>query len=218
MRPVWIVGYPRTGSRLLTSYLNSTGSFNPLIDEWLGPKYVTENLLPPYSVVHSHHFISKFSFGDKPLIEKSLPGIRYIWLRRRDLVATAVSTFIARQTSIYWAKSKQDVEQHSNLPVRFGNGLFTAYQEVRARDEFWKFYLTEDDEYITTYYEDIAEDLLRICDFLGIDTVTSEECEYHKLQHPMTEELCRLLQDAVDSKKVEYSWPKSHFEQPIPLL
>ena len=216
MRPLWIVGYARTGSHVLSGYLNATGLFDPEIDERMSPSMKILPF-PAYSVVHSHHFSSHFSFSDKSYIEESLPGLRYIWLKRRDLVATTVSTFIARKTKIYWTKFNGVVEQQSNIPVEFDESLFRLYCNVCARDKFWESYFTDDDEYITIYYENM--DLPRVFEFLDIDQKIPDTCGYKKFHHPMTGELCQILQDAINTGKVESTaWTTKHFEQSIPLL
>lgn len=220
MRPVWIVGYPRTGSVLLTSYLNATGMFDPPVDEWVRKDH---KKLYPYSSVHGWHFRKCYNLSDKSHIEESLPSIRYIWLRRRDLVATTVSTFIARNTGVYCLKNKLAIEEHSAIPIEFkmrhiAPHLLELYLTICQRDHFWEHYLSEGDEVLKIHYEDRETDVQRVFDFLHIKLKPVDPKEYYKFQHPITEKLCHILQEAIDSNEVEYSPWFTHFEQPIPLL
>jgi LPS sulfotransferase NodH len=197
MQPVWIVGYARTGSRLLTSYLNATGLFRPFFDEWLR---LEPTRVYPFSTVHSHHFAE--SNLSKETVEKAMPGIRYIWLRRHDLAATAVSTFIARKTGVYWAETPQEVQDHAAMPVEFDKGLFHLYREICERDRFWERYFSEGDECLTVYYEDMK--MQRVFDFLEIKQSPVDPKQYLKLQHPMTLPLCQRIRE--------------RFAQPVLLL
>ena len=179
--------------------------------------------LPPYSVVHSHHYQDCLALEHKAFVEESLPGLRYVWLRRRDLVATAVSTFLARRTGVYYAFDEETVQKQSSTPVQFHVDLLDLYWTICARDKFWEFYLSDEDECLTTYYEDLLDpqELRRVFNFLGIENEPIDPGEYHKLHHPMAEELKQQLRDTLDSGQIlswGEGWFKQHFEHSIPLL
>lgn len=230
MRPVWIVANVRTGSHVLSGYLNGTGLFEPKFLEHFQNLIDKESLikgpidpiidLPRYSVVHSHQFCNFFSIAEKPLIERHLPGIRYVWLRRRDLVASVVSLFIARMTNFFWTDSARSIEYHAKIPVEYRPMLLDIYFITKMRDAFWSHYLSEQDEYLTVFYEDLDKGAMRsVFDFLGLDCEVPEDCGCYKLKHPMTPVFYDLLQEALEKGYIEDTpWTTSHFGRSIPLL
>lgn len=130
-------------------------------------------------------------------IEKAFPKIKYIWLRRRDLVATTVSLYLARKTTISCVDTPE--RWHAQRTAKFEvneKDLLKTFQEVRAKSMYWSGFVT-DTPHLEVWYEDIYTDptwFRRIFDFIGLrHTTVKLDVALQKIDHPATKHLTELL-------------------------
>ena len=91
------------------------------------------------------------------LYRKLLPGIRYIWIRRRDKVAQAVSLAIAQQTGLWTSKhsGKDDFEPTFDFYQIHELLMMLRYQE----DRWQSYFNTSGFAPLVITYEDYVQDV-----------------------------------------------------------
>jgi LPS sulfotransferase NodH len=217
--PCWILTHWRSGSYYLASLLNTT---DRSYDEWLTggyrfnpepwqrpwPKWqrfgesITKiqmlQTLPPYLKLHPVNYWSLFTKEDKEQIEHWLPDLRYILLRRKDLVATTVSFYIARHVDIWVAYTDEEVEDHAAVEIPIiREELIQDYREaVRWQ---WDDYL-QDSPRLEIYYEDIIdnkEEVQKVFDFLEIEDEPAWGNASKRFRHPQTDQVRAVMEDII---------------------
>lgn len=235
-KPCWILSHWRSGSYYLSGILNTSGCFSPCFDEWLRggfgideeswkrpwPKWqrIGETLtrdkmlqtLPAYLKIHPVSLYSMFSPQDREEIEYWLPGMRYILLRRKDFVATAVSFYIARHTDCWVAYTDREIERQASIEIPvIRDELIDDYKCVLSWQNQWERFL-EDVPRLETYYEDIIDnpnEIDRIVDFLDIGHSRQSMQKYRnvyatkKFRHPQTGEIRQLLDTIIETGEHE---------------
>ena len=104
------------------------------------------------------------------LFQKLLPGIKYIWIRRRDKEAQAVSLAIAQQTGLWTSKhtGKDDFEPNFDFYQIHDLCMLLGYQE----DQWQKYFDTHGIEPLVVTYEDytgnVSATIEKILDHLQI--------------------------------------------------
>lgn len=168
-------------------------------------KQKTENLiklLPPYIKCGRYHFNLFFKNSDKEMIENHFSGIRYIHLRRRDLIAAAVSNHIGHNTKIYRITNEEELLNHAakQVPVHV-EGLRKIYNAMKRYEKDWTSYVGNTD-CLEVFYEDLCDEpyetVETILDFLKLPVNPDQlipSIKSIKMQHPQTPELYRLLQN-----------------------
>ena len=223
--PCWILAHWRSGSYYLASLLNTTDRFEPHFDEWLcggydldeepwkrpwpkwrrfGESITKEQVLqtlPPYLKIHPVNYWSLFTTEDKEQIEAALPGLRYIWLRRRDLMATTASFYLSRHTDHWVAYEDDEVNKHAAIQVPLiRKELAYDYSEVIRWQTRWEDYL-QGSPRLEIYYEDIIdnpEKINEVLNFLGVDDEKPWwEYATKKFRHPQAKEVRELLEDVI---------------------
>lgn len=135
---VWVLSYQRTGSTYLCALLNQIG-FNPGLDEHLHvSKQIDPDRLPRNNKVQPHQFAYR-ALALSDVLEQH-PGTRFILLRRRDLVACAVSLYLAERTGVWSVHNARDAEKLSGQDViRLDERwLMSCYKRVRRDDGYWQ--------------------------------------------------------------------------------
>lgn len=241
-KPVWVLCHWRSGSYYLTNLLNTTNLFHPIFDEWFRGGYDLDlehwkrpwppyrknpnadkewllRHLPPYMKTFYVNYESLgFTDEDSHLISKKyLPGIRFILLRRRDQVGSAVSFYIADYTDWWMVNTPEEVRQQASIKVPIDySKLLDAYDQTLTWWSQWDRFL-EGHEYLDVYYEDLVSsthEMDRILEYLGIRTGVYYECTTMKIQHPQTARIRALLEDAIAKGDVPPPNTSSHNTHP----
>ena len=166
--PIWLLATPRTGSYYLSYCLNLSG-LNPEIQEyWNGSIYPNYEGFPCNNKVHPLQLREK----DKTLndVTEVLPNVKFVLLRRRDVIAQAVSRYIAQETGIWSVrneKNKFDFQSSIRIPLS-KDGILEMYQKCQDDEQYW---LEQDVDKIETFYEDFIgnkQEIQRLFSCLGI--------------------------------------------------
>ena len=148
--------------------------------------------LPPYAKVFYQHWSSlHFSDRDSYKVAECLPGIRYVLLRRRDQIGTAVSFYIAINTK-KWFLSNDAIDVNRET-------LLNVYDQTLTWWNAWDDYLYGND-YLEVYYEDLVSDtaeINRILNYLEIQRKVNYERVTKQNQHPQKQEIRSILEDAI---------------------
>ena len=246
MKPFWILGHPRCGSHLLSDHLNQTKHVRPVVDEWLNmlqntlpiPKWkpwwvpfqnfeldynVLINNLPPFASVHWPHYSNFFTLEDKPAIERNLPGIRYVQLRRRDVVATTVSRYIAQNTRVWVLESEEQRKKHSDAKISINEReLLRSYHYTKTMFGVWDKYL-EGSDFLEVIYEEMIADLQstleRVFEYLEIPTQpNASNTRVYKTDHPLRKQLYEMLEESIASGEINKFKAATKHTLQVPLL
>lgn len=171
---VWVLSYPRTGSSYLCATLNQLG-FNPSLRELYNPQFGSTPRTPPKNVkVHGEQLTSSGTSLGRVLAER--PDTRLIVTRRRDLVACAVSLYLAQYTDVWWVRSDADAKALAGRGSIPYDELFmrSCYRQVVEADTFWRRELEQlGADAHEVVYEDLAADpvgsIENVFGFLGIE-------------------------------------------------
>lgn len=225
--PCWILSNPRTGSNYLCNALNQTGVYTPRFEEWLNPVVGLEDHLhtrwqpwkqikldevvyrtnvelliataPRYLKIHSFDYKRFFAWSHKHAIIKRFPAIKFIRLRRRDLLATTVSYYLALKTGIF-STSPKNVEEHAAKQVPVNVDELLKYHEwVCGWDRAWDNFVS-DVEHLEIWYEDLVSDshvVARVYEYVGLPPQRANVFVPRdvKARHPQTPELVNLLKE-----------------------
>ena len=173
IKPCWILAAPRTGSTYLVTLLNLSGLFDYRVakqgDYGVGgsfEEYGTELYFekhyhdnpPPYNKIHSEQWIRYFKNVD---LEKKLPGIKYVRVRRKDFAQMAVSWYFAKITERWNVHRKEDLTklQQTIVPYNFQE-IKKWYIQSKQGYYAWDEYL-ENRPFLNFEYEEIVKDPLR---------------------------------------------------------
>ncbi len=126
--------------------------------------------------------------------------VSYVWLRRRDRVAQAVSWYKAIQTGVFVGRHAQG---ESAAELRYDHGkvkyLFTA---LRSFDNAWASYFKAQNLSPTkVYYEDLAEDhgaaVRQVLHVVGVDAanVRPSTPRHHKAANSLSARWIREFKD-----------------------
>lgn len=120
------------------------------------------------------HFHQAWGVIEQPAFRRYLAGNRFVWLKRRDVMAQAISLAIAMRTN-EWFRLRGSAAERDDAPqpVQIGP-LFDALGRVRAENEFWGvFFRTNRIKPLELVYEDVLENpaaaIAAIGDLLGVD-------------------------------------------------
>lgn len=222
-RPCWILGYPRTGSSLACEILNRSGMFEPQFFEWFnhskGKSLVATpwsaynssgqlfRRLPPYLKIHRSQFDVFFRDDDRGPIESSLPGLCYVLLRRRDLVAATVSYYIATETRTYRLGNPSEAERHRSVKIPVSvERVADSYRHIVWYDRSWDRFLAGRG-HLSLYYEDLVADMEGVADRLfahvGVTGVNVPKILGHVTSiptgHPQEAEIRAVVQQIKDT-------------------
>ena len=193
--PCWIICTPRSGSTYLSHILNNSGDFTSNFSEYLGWKrgqFLSPTNLevsaPKFcKVLHVHlnrifyepNRLENIPFNDiqqflKPsmdarkYIEKCLPGIRFILLKRRDKIAQAVSYCMTsaisacNHTSYFNILTEESQIEFKNTEILISDDeLLSYYNTILKYENVWDDFIVGSDNIFNIYYEDINEEGLK---------------------------------------------------------
>jgi LPS sulfotransferase NodH len=113
---------------------------------------------------------------ERQALDRWLPDVRYLWLRRRDVLQQGISWVRSMQTNIWWdaAEAPAPYDRPTPEALRFDFELISAAQaRMRAEDRMWAEYFEVNEiSPFVLWYEDLAADrygcLRRVLDALGL--------------------------------------------------
>lgn len=170
-----ILHTPRTGSNYLCSLLHQTGiagiadlegcgffmGLHPTINPAAYPAYVQKQTTPNGvfgSKVGAYYFFVEMR-KERALAYQIIQDMdKFIWLRRRDKVAQAVSRYIAGKTARWHSNSPKSTQQAADPPYdRFS---ITAFLADIAADEARAYTLYQEigKQPLIVWYEDLMRD------------------------------------------------------------
>lgn len=154
--------------------LNGVG-FSPPLKEWYHYKQKKrEPHLPRNNKVHPDQMPSWR--GDTfPSLLAHHPDTRFVLLRRRDLIACAVSRYLAMRSETWWVHSDQHVRKLraiQSIPIS-DKDLLDNYRLTIEHDQYWQRELeSRDVSSVQVFYEDLVDhtefQLERVFKFIGI--------------------------------------------------
>ena len=178
----WILSTPRTGGNYLSCLLNLTGWFPKLngqdraFDEWLSIHFNSDAKLfqknPPACL--NIHFLQYQKILNAPALadfESIIPGLKYIVLKRRDVLAQAVSFYIAKESGTWrlYSELEQSRYLQKNLDIH-QDKLLNAYEHVKNSNILWDNHISGR-EILEVFYEDLRDnpehELLRIAEYFS---------------------------------------------------
>jgi len=210
--PVWILSGPRTGSCFVSEVLNETKIFKPIFSEWFHFKKINkifcdEKLLSPFDYkwpkfakVHEDHFEKIKQMFPLLKIEEVIPNLKFIHLRRGNLIKQVISEFFARKTNVYFVKNKKELTEYQELKVDYDEKIMLCYyKKAIIRFNSWKPLLTKDN-HINIFYEELIDNskeiFLKIFDFIGIIPPNNLNIEATLItSHPLKEEYEKKFTD-----------------------
>jgi len=181
MHNVYLLSEPRTGGSYLCQLLNLAG-INPLIEgETILPiKEEYDKLLPNAKVLAWRYFRSEMTLSG---IQSHYPSIKFINLRRADMVGQAVSEYLQYRTNFFHDKGKNKEYVYTRA---FGEGykkllllpekirLVRAYKHVvDSADRYPNEIKSCKADSLEVWYEDLLnnkkKELIKILKYLDID-------------------------------------------------
>jgi LPS sulfotransferase NodH len=202
-KTLFICGMPRTGTALLGGLLDSTGLVGPpeeyfklsrepawadvdyprfvawtaantAVNDVFGAKFVDDQLGRFLRRLRSSE--STQDLSDRELLDRVFSDLRFVWLRREDAVAQAVSWYRAIETDAWWSDGREnvDVEVPSFDHVRIDE-LVRAVHEGNAYWERW--FERNGFEPFCLTYEELDSDHVawtrKVLDFLEVEIPAS---------------------------------------------
>jgi LPS sulfotransferase NodH len=222
--PIWILCTLRSGSSHLAVFLDAFVGFGQF-QEWfnfaIGTQLYDNHYyhnndnqivgLPKYAKVPRCQFEKLFEDSNRGQIEAVLPGLKYIYLTRKDLVEQAVSNYFANITCKWNFIDKKELEEYKSRRVPYNKSyMIMMYRHTKEYAAKWNNYLKEVDSFHIDYSElkDVVklDSLLR---FLNIEhtkqkiTDALNGIQYMKIERPETKEYVSKL------RKLIYENPES---------
>lgn len=156
--------------------------------------------LPKYLKIHGFDYEIFFNIEHRQEIEKRLPGIKFIRLRRRNQIACAVSYYLATHTQVFECLEAER-EKHASIPVPINKDELKKNREwVYWWDKYWDEFV-EGADHLEVFYEDLVtgtETVSKVHAYLGIKPFWAERVlpiiGEKKLKHPQTQELIAILE------------------------
>ena len=201
--PTWILCTYRTGSTFLAKSLNDTNLFDPHFKEHFKKHQIKSGMyndgVPQFAKVHRDLFLNLFddTYDNKNIheINKIFPDIKFIHLRRKNIIDQAISHYISHATQKYVIFDKKELKEFQNININFdAKEIYRLYKNIKKNYDAWLPFLSHQ-KYIDVYYEDLVRNSKEIFDeimkFIGIentDGLTFESYTY-KQKHPQKDDI-----------------------------
>lgn len=152
MNPCWILSYARSGSTFFRDLMNATGLFshNGFAEKFhlshskhkIRSEFDKNPLYFKYVKVLRDHFEDKFNDNEKLYIEKRLPNIKYIRLRRKNMFEVAVSLYFAEYTNTWFVKDDRQKNRFMEIKIPYDEKrLVECYNRCQGWYSSWDNYL-----------------------------------------------------------------------------
>ena len=216
MRPCWILTYARTGSTCLGRLLNATNAFTPPFSEYYagasGKQRIAEmGCPPPYNKMMFGQYTKARKRGE--VLNEYYPDMCFVYLRRKDIVASAVSQYFMNHTKVANINQKnveQAINKYQSQKIPYDQEALTKlYWEKMMGYHYWDHFVKGTD-HIEVYYEDVIANpenqVARIMNLIGTlyqgmnpDEYTKEmrDKQTVKLEHPDKERYTKKLKKAL---------------------
>lgn len=208
MKHIWILSSIRSGSWFLCDLINKSSCYK--FGEYMHWNYKKRQPFPPLCKVIRRHFLSYHKDEDKNNIEVKLPGLKYIWLHRKDNFARAISFYFSLLSKIW----RTDVPIRKNEFLSKKEIIFPfipelalkCYAEVSSEyHNNWNVYLNKSN-YLYVDYEDLISNPHHIrdtvLDYLEIEKVSKKiSFDSISMDRPQTQEFIDLLKKNIDITK-----------------
>ncbi len=138
---------------------------NETFNEWFGVKNRMHSGLEDfketpvsYCKVHRSQFVSFFGDIDDAFIRTYLPDVRYVVIRRKDVISQAVSFYLAKKSSTFTIVDANQLKLWQENPVEINDDeLLSAYDEIKDCYGKWDKYICNT-PHIDIDYEDLIND------------------------------------------------------------
>ena len=180
--PVWILTSQRSGSSLLAAILNRTSLLkanptdlpitNPRIMEHYRHLNAKDNY-PLFNKLHDHQYVELgLSLED---VVAYYPEIKFLVLKRKNIIAAAVSQYIAEKTGVWELGSSESINAYRQMePVALNKEeLLSAYSRKELSNKFWDDKVKEFD-HLFVEYETMLDNLNLIFDYLNLDDAVNQ--------------------------------------------
>lgn len=216
-RPCWILSSERVGSTYLCGLLNSTGLFyNPEFKQGWHEYYLHRFLKKEYTynppIINKLHYWQYKKCLENVNINDILPNIRYVLLRRRDTVSSAISKYFIRSCQHIDGIDKWNIYNKKDFKTMQGNTapfnkrkILDMYNQMEYDYDSWMNYLA-DKQFIEFDYEDLYSDPTNvteaILEYMGLKGSPNlkDENLSMKLDHPQKKEFVKKLRHIVSTK------------------
>ncbi len=206
MTPLWIAATARTCSQVVCDMLNQTGMFAPIIWEWYNSTQFDEmpKSPPKYCKLFPEQFNAHFGHWDFGVIEDAIPGLRWVYLTRRDKIAQTASFLLAKKSGVWLYR-----ENAVSLKAKY-----ESFVEQIADDDLLRTYkwLNAMDEKLAQFFESrphlllVAEDIkkspvdaaIAILEYLGVSKWSKLTPRLCVMKHPMRAKLESRLRSLID--------------------
>ena len=219
---------PRSGSNLLSSllessgmmgqpseYLNMTGTIPHLakkhnlidvnstinLEKYLD--FIIKNRSSSNNVCGIKIFFNQLErFLDFPEMKEILQQCRFVFLTRKDVVAQAVSMYIAKETNI-WKSTKEDTSSRELVQYN-GFKIGKIIEDLIKQNTKWsEFFFVNKIDYLEVNYEEIVENANELCQaiasFCGVDIGDYEfslgTSRYKKQGDSLNQEFAKIFYD-----------------------
>lgn len=227
LKPIWILCNARSGSSILCEYLNNLdifpileheeiekrnshllktkGAFNEFIrlynsfeDLIAAPPMYLKCLDKQYKELTKDYLNYDSSF-----VKQIWPDIKFIKLKRNNLLEQAISLYCAKLTNKWHVYTNEELNEYYKTPIEYDLSLAReCMQEIKDYDN-WNWFVKEDYLEITyenliTHPEDVIQSILSFCNIkISKDTIskaikiTHDKKRIYKMTRP--ENLTRLF-------------------------
>jgi trehalose 2-sulfotransferase len=104
-----------------------------------------------------HSYLGTFDVNPFDTLSSVFPNLSYIWLRRRDKIAQAVSWYKAIQTGQYVALADEPEQVLTNEIVFDFKAIKTYWSALRSFDNGWNYFFSSNRvDHFTVDYEDLT--------------------------------------------------------------
>lgn len=212
--PVWILTNQRSGSTFLAKLLNSTEVFPSNFTEHFHEHQIRsgtyKNSLPQNAKILKTHFKNVHGKINKRDIKNIYPNIKFILLRRRDLIAHTISQYFHKSLNISFIKKNQPrkFKKYEKAEIPFNKEvLLNIYKETLNFWNNWNYFL-KGENYISIVYENFVKDpyvaVKRIFNFLEMDLPSNWQPEDHilKLENPLKDKYKKRLENIIKKENI----------------
>lgn len=209
VEPFWILCHSRTGSQFLMSMLNNTKLFNPKIIEHFHQKQFNDGCyknvkIPKYANVKRCLYKANFKDQYKNKIKKLYPNIKFIHLRRKNIIDSVISNYLSNSSKIFITKNYNKLKEFQNTKIPYDEKkILDMYLSSLRLFDSWTNFLHGEKCY-EIFYEDLKADPERIffevIDFLKIKPSKELYNPQGTLiqSHPLKEEFKRRFRKFLD--------------------